>query len=102
MDVTQLIIDGYTHVEFEGIARQDFGPGEKNLVEKGRKMVKNGETGSETTKAHTWTPYKPNTFSLTAPALIIDIKVVHEVISKADRGAWVEKWTVIGGRKRQF
>ena len=57
MDVTQFIVDdGYTHVEFEGIARYNIVPGEKNLVERGRKMVKIGETGIQITKAHPWTP----------------------------------------------
>ena len=66
MDVTQFIVACYIDVEFEGRTRQDFSLGEKNLVEKGRKMVKNGETGSEITKAHAWTLCKPNIFSLTS------------------------------------
>ena len=102
MYVTQLIIDGYTHVEFEGIVRHEFDPWEKNLVKRGRKMVKDVETGSEITKAHTWTPYKPNIFSLTAPGLTKFIGSAPGDIPKADRVAWVKKWTVIGGRKRQF
>ena len=65
-------------------------------------MVKNGETGSEITKAHAWTPYKPNIFSLTAPALTLHIMVVHDGIPKADRVPGVKKWTVIGGRKGRF
>ena len=73
-----MIIEGDVHVEFEAITRQDFGPGEKNLVEKERKMVKNGETGSEIANAFAWTPHKPNIFSLTAPALTLHIKKVHE------------------------
>ena len=102
MNVTQLIVDSYTHVEFEGIARHEFGPGEKNLVEKGRKMVKTGESGSEATKAHAWTPCKPNIFSLTAPPLTLHVGIVYEGIPKADRGPGVKKWTVIGGRKGRF
>ena len=99
MDVTQFIVACYIDVEFEGRTRQDFSLGEKNLVEKGRKMVKNGETGSEITKAHAWTPCEPNIVSLTAPVLTLHIMAVHEGIPKANRGVWVEKWTVIGGRK---
>ena len=71
MDATQFNVACYILVEFEGITRLEFGPEEKNMVERGRKMVKIGETGSEITKAHAWTPYKPNVFSLTVPALIL-------------------------------
>ena len=46
-DITQFIVDSYIHVHFEGIVKHDFGLGEKTLVERGRKMVKNGENGSE-------------------------------------------------------
>ena len=99
MDVTKMIVDDYIHIEFERLTRQEIGPVEKNLVEKGRKMVKNGETGSEITKAHAWTPCEPNIVSLTAPVLTLHIMAVHEGIPKANRGVWVEKWTVIGGRK---
>ena len=102
MDVTQWIVDGYTHVQFEGIAWHEFGPGEKNLAIRGRKMVKTGESGSEITKAHAWTPCKPNIFSLTAPTLTLHVMIVYEVIPKADRGPGVKKWWVIGGRKGRF
>ena len=61
MDVTQFIVDDYIHVEFEGIARHAFGPGEKNLVERGRKMVKIGETGSEVEYAPVWNQSWPKT-----------------------------------------
>ena len=47
MDVTQFIVANYIHAKSEGIRRHNFGHGEKNLVETRRKMVKNGETGSE-------------------------------------------------------
>ena len=102
LDITQFIVAGYIHVEFEGITRHDFGPGEKNMAIRGRKMVKESESGSEITKAHAWTPYKPNIFSLTASSLTFHIMAVHEGIPKADRGAGVKKWTVIGGGKGQF
>ena len=101
-DVTQFIVEHYTHVQFEGIARHEFGPGEKNLVETWRKMVKIGENGSQITKAHAWTPFKPNIFSLTATCLTLHIMAVYEGIPKADRGPGVKKWTVIGGRKGRF
>ena len=65
-------------------------------------MVKNGKTGSEITKAHTWTPCKPNIFSLTAPSFTLYIMSVNEGIPMADRGPWTKKWTVIGGRKGLF
>ena len=54
-------------------------------------MVKNGKTGSEIAKAHAWTPEKPNIFSLTAPALTLHIKALHEGMPKADRGPGVKK-----------
>ena len=102
MDVTEFIVEGYIHVEFDGIPSHDFGPGEKNLVETWRKMVQNGQTGSEITKAHAWTPYKPNIFSWTAPCLTQLDGLAPEGIPKEDRGPGVKKWTVIGGRKGRF
>ena len=68
-------------------------------MEKGQKKVKNGETGSEITKAHAWTPCKPNIFSLTAPSFTLYIISVHEGTPKEDRDAGAKKLTVIGGRK---
>ena len=62
-------------------------------------MVKIGETGSEITKAHAWTPYKPNIFSLTGPALTLHIMAGPDGIPKADRDVMAKKWTVIWGQK---
>ena len=101
-DVTQFLVSCYTHVKSDGITKLDFGPEEKNLVEKGRKMVQNGETGSEITKAHPWTQYKPNIFSSAAPVLTLHIVEVYEIIPQAGRGPGVKKWTVIGGRRGRF
>ena len=53
-DATQFIVKAYTHVEFEGIARYAFGPGEKNLAKRSRKIVKNSENGSEIEQAYIW------------------------------------------------
>ena len=74
MDVTQFIVACCIHFESEGVTRHDFSPGEKNLVEKGRKMVKNGENEGQTTNAHAWTPYKPNIFSMAVPVLPYQVR----------------------------
>ena len=102
MDITQFIVACCIHFESEGVTRHDFSPGEKNLVEKGRKMVKNGENEGQTTNAHAWTPYKPNIFSITVPVLTLHIRSVYEVIPQADRGPWTKNWTAIGGRSGKF
>ena len=65
-------------------------------------MVKNGETGSEITKAHTSAPYKPNILSLTAPSFKLYSMSVNEGNPKEDGDTGAKKWTVIGGRKGRF
>ena len=99
---TRFIVAGYTHVQFERLKRHGLDPGEKNLGERGRKMVKIGENGNEIANAHAWTPYTPNIFSLTVTYLTLYIRQGHKGGQKANRDAWVKKWTVIGGRKRHF
>ena len=69
---------------------------------RGRKIVKNGENGSEITKAHAWTRYKPNIFSLTAPVLALHIRLGPEGISKEGRDVGAKKLTVTGGRRGRF
>ena len=102
MDVTQLIVVCYTYVEFEGIARHVFGPSEKNLAKRSRKMVKNCESGLETKWAQVWTPQKPTISSLTAPSLTLCVKRLSEGILRAVSGTWVKKWTVIRMPKRSI
>ena len=83
--------------------KNQFGPGEKSLVGKGEKWSKTAKPAvSEIKKSHAWTPYKPNIFSLTAPALTLHIMDVHEDISKGGKGAGVKNRTVIGGREGRF
>ena len=86
MGVTQFIVDGYIHVKCECITGHDFGPGEKNLVERGRKMVKNSESGIEIEYAQAWNPYKPNIFSLTVPDVALFVGPITEGILRADKG----------------
>ena len=65
-------------------------------------MVKIGENGNEIANAHAWTPWKPNMVFLTVTYLTLYIRQGHKGGQKANRDAWVKKWTVIGGRKRHF
>ena len=44
-DVTQFIVDYYTHDVLEGIMRNDFGLCDKNMVKRGQKTAKISENG---------------------------------------------------------
>ena len=43
-DITQSIVVYHTHVEFEGIAGQDYCPGDKNMGKRGPKVAKTAKT----------------------------------------------------------
>ena len=46
-DVTQFIAAYYTHGELEGIVRNDFELGDKNMAKRGQKTAKISENGSQ-------------------------------------------------------
>ena len=46
-DVTQFIVACYIHDELEGIMRNEFALGDKNIVKRGRKTAKISENGSQ-------------------------------------------------------
>ena len=58
-DVTQFIIAYYTHGELEGLMRNDFGLGDKNMAERGQKTAKISENGSQIEYAPVWNQSRP-------------------------------------------
>ena len=101
-NVNTSIANHNAKVYLEAIPSDDFGPGEKNCMGKGRKSAEIGENGSQIEKAHPSTQSEANMSRIFIPELTLDITTGMEGVPRAYGGVGGKSLTVIGGRNGKF